>query len=118
MSSSKSRKEIDANINEDNEKENNEDMEGMSRNDPIAKLFKIVQVNKKHTCDSAIEKPYFVTEIFPQICSVCDISEDLIQIENELPYCRECHVSAGNKRKMGKRKCFDAGSRKKRKVSN
>src|SRR5277367_3439925 len=120
LSSFKSREEIDANINEDEEKENNnENMEGTSRNDPIAELFKVVQVNKKHTCDSAIEKPYFVAGIFPQICSVCGIfSEDLIQIENELPYCRECHVSAGNKRKMGKRKCFDAGSRKKRKVGN
>ena len=120
LSSSKSRKEIDANINEDDdEKENNnEDMEGTSHNDPIAELFKVVQVNIKHTCDSAIEKPYFVAGIFPQICSVCGISEDLVQIENELPYCRECHVSSGNKRKMGKRKCFDVGSRKKRKVGN
>ncbi|GET01947.1 uncharacterized protein LOC111130598 [Rhizophagus clarus] len=106
LSFSKSRREINV-INEDNEKENNnEDIEGTSRNDPIAELFKVVQVNSKHTCDSAIEKPYFVAEIFPQICSVCSIPEDLIQIENELPYCRECHISAGKKKENGKKKVF------------
>ena len=65
-------------------------MKGTSRNDPIAELFKVVQVNKKHICDSTIEKLYFVIGIFPQICSVCGIfSENLIQIKNELPYCKE-----------------------------
>ncbi|PKC52116.1 hypothetical protein RhiirA1_482236 [Rhizophagus irregularis] len=83
-------------VNEDSEKENN------NKDDPIAELFKIVQINKKHTCTSVIEKPYFVARIFPQICNVCGISEDLIQVENELPYCKKCHVLAGEKRKIGK----------------
>ncbi|CAI2194480.1 3437_t:CDS:2, partial [Funneliformis geosporum] len=91
LSSSKHRREINVNINEDNEKENNGEnlMETDSHNDPIAELFKLVQVNRKHTCSSPIEKPYFVAGIFPQICNVCRILEDLIQVENELPYCRE-----------------------------
>ncbi|CAB5367427.1 unnamed protein product [Rhizophagus irregularis] len=130
LSSSKSRKESDIDVNDDDEKENNngdmdvnEDSEKENNNgdDPIAELFKIVQINKKHTCTSAIEKPYFVARIFPQICNICGISEDLIQVENELPYCKECHVSAGEKRKIGKRKYFDGGnknSRKKRKIGN
>ncbi|CAI2195293.1 3468_t:CDS:2, partial [Funneliformis geosporum] len=103
LSSSKHRREINVNINEDNEKENNGEnlMETDSHNDPIAELFKLVQVNRKHTCSSPIEKPYFVAGIFPQICNVCRILEDLIQVENELPYCRECHASTGEKRKMG-----------------
>ncbi|GBB90338.1 hypothetical protein RclHR1_17260004 [Rhizophagus clarus] len=94
-----SRKESDVNINNDDEKENNNrdtdinednEKENYNGSDPVVELFKIVQINKKHTCSSAIEKPYFV--------------------ENELPYCEEYHALAGEKRKMGKRKYFDGGN--------
>ncbi len=60
--------------------ENNDEniVEIDTHNDSIAELFKLVQVNKKHTCNSLIEKPYFVARIFPQIYSVCGILKDLI----------------------------------------
>ncbi|GBB99355.1 hypothetical protein RclHR1_00350011 [Rhizophagus clarus] len=95
------RKESDVDINDDDKKENNDgdtdingdnEKENNNGSDPVAELFKIVQINKKHTCTLAIEKPYFVTRIFPQICNVCGISEGLIQVENELSYCEECHA--------------------------
>jgi hypothetical protein len=57
LSSSKHRRETSIDINEDNEKENNEVIvEAESHNDSIAELFKLVQVNIKYTCNSAIEK--------------------------------------------------------------
>ncbi|GES78781.1 hypothetical protein GLOIN_2v1717957 [Rhizophagus clarus] len=124
LSSSKSRKESDMDINDDDEKENdnrnmevNEDNEKKNNNEtnPIAELFKIVQINRKHTCTSVIEKPYFIARIFSQICNICGLSEDLIQVENELPYCKECYALAGEKRKIGKRKYFDSGSKSSRK---
>jgi hypothetical protein len=95
----------------DSEKEN-EDIAYEKEIDPIAKLFKLVQINKKHTCNSIIEKPYFVAKIFPQICNICGISEDVIQIGDDLPSCKECHAKTGKKRKMGRTKYFDADNKK------
>lgn len=86
--------------------------------DSIAELFKLVQINKKHTCDSVIEKPYFVAGIFPQVCNICGISEDIIQIGDELPFCEECHTKTGEKRKMGRSKYFEGDNKKRRKAKN
>jgi hypothetical protein len=48
----------DIDVNKDNRKEIN------NENELIAKLFKIVQINRKHIYTSAIKKLYFVVRIF------------------------------------------------------
>ncbi|CAI2187435.1 13929_t:CDS:2, partial [Funneliformis geosporum] len=68
--------------------------------DPIAKLFKLIQINAKHTYRSEIKKSYFKAEIFLQICCICNTSEDIVQIDDQLPYCQECHSLPGEKRLM------------------
>ncbi|GBC00752.1 hypothetical protein RclHR1_39600001 [Rhizophagus clarus] len=92
---SSSKKESDVNINDDDEKKNNDrdtdingdnEKENNNRSDPVAELFKIVQINKKYTCTSAIEKSYFVAKIFPQICNICGILEGLIQYYHIIKY--------------------------------
>lgn len=60
--------------------------------------------------------PYFVAGIFPQICNICGTSDDIIQVEDELPYCKDCHASTGEKRKKGRNKYFDTNGRKKRRI--
>ncbi len=39
-------------------------------------------------------------------------------MENELSYCRKCHALTGEKRKIGKKKCFNSNSKKKCKTGN
>jgi hypothetical protein len=114
------------NNNEENEEYDTDDDENVDRSqenekktgcevDPISELFKVVQINTKHTCRSEIEKSYFKAEIFVQICCLCGTSEDIIQINDQLPYCQQCHLLPGKKRLMGKRN-LNPDSRKKRKI--
>ena len=83
--------------------------------DLIAELFKLVQINAKHTCRSEIEKSYFTAGIFLQVCCLCGTSEDIVEINNQLPYCQQCHSLPGEKRLMGRRN-NNPDSRKKRKI--
>jgi len=84
--------------------------------DSIVELFQLVQINTKHTCRSKIEKSYFKARIFLQVCCLYGTLEDIIQVDDQLPYCQQCHLLPGEKRLMGNKRNNNPGSRKKRKI--
>ena len=72
-------------------------------NDPVKKLFQVVFVNAKNTCNSQIEIPYFSIGIYSNICYRCGEKEDLIQEDSYFLYCKICEVEVTNNKKEQKR---------------
>ncbi len=106
--------EDDDDIHEQEEKEQSDNV-----NDPIEKLFQLVFVNAKHTCNSQIETTYFSAGIYPNICCKCGEEEDMMQEDLCLPYCRICEIEITanhkkeQKRKRGKRNFINETNAKK-----
>ncbi len=104
----------DDDIYEQEEKEQSDNM-----NDLIEKLFQLVFVNAKHTCNSQIETAYFSAGIYPNICCRCGEEEDIMQEDLYLPYCRICETEIianhkkEQKRKRGKRNFINEKNAKK-----
>src|SRR6266498_774331 len=70
----------------------------------LAAVVRKVFVNKKLTCATAMEIPYYQAKIYPLVCYYCGLSEDLPVVDNDTyPACGSC-AKDKNKQNVKKRK--------------
>lgn len=82
--------------------------------DPIQELFSRVFVNDSWSCTSQVEKPYFSTGIYPDICIECGNSNIDKAEKGEHPRCSECSGNTVTSKKRLKWKQGDKRKGKKR----
>ena len=99
--------------NEEEEPDNN-DKESEKEEDPIHEIFSRVFVNDSWSCASQVEKPYYSTGIYPDVCIECGSLDVTRVAKGEHPHCSGCsgNSNVSKKRLKWKQGGKDKGKRK------
>ena len=99
--------------NEEEESDNN-DKESEKEEDSVREIFSRVFVNDSWSCASQIEKPYYSTGIYPDVCIECGSLDVTRVAKGEHPHCSGCsgNANASKKRLKWKQGGKDKGKRK------
>src|SRR6266542_6179784 len=85
---------------EDKEPDNTvEEESDSSARDSIRELFSRVFINDSWFCASQVEKPYYSTGIYPDICIECGNLDVSKPAKGEYPHCNNCSSNAANSKK-------------------
>ena len=97
----------------DNEEEESDNNDKESE-DSVHEIFSRVFVNDSWSCASQVEKPYYSTGIYPDVCIECGSLDVISVAKGEHPHCCGCsgNANASKKRLRWKQGGNDKGKRK------